>query len=412
MKKRYTVLSLISIIGLLIVGCTPEQPADTEPQEEAAIPVEVTDVQLGQIDNSLSVIGNVEASKEVSVHPKLSGKIESLYVSKGDVVEKGQKLVQLDQSDILNSVKQSLASLQSAQANVSQSKERQEMDITQAQQNVENAQRAYNDAKVNSDRMKTLYDEEAISMQQYEQAESSLKQAESSVKVAQENLTTAKSDVNLKTLQASVNQAQVGLDVVRSQLADTLVEAPISGVIATLDPDEGEYVSPQAALMTIIQTNPLLVKANITEEQLPLVQEGNTFTVLIQSIGESVQGKVTFISPITEQQSRSYPIEITVEEVPDTMKPGMVAKILLSQKEVQEEQIVIPIKAVIPSEGKYYVFVVDGERALKREVSIGKENSESVVITNGLSAGEQIIVKGQLTLKDNTLVRITGGTGE
>jgi HlyD family secretion protein len=412
MMKQYTVLSLISIIGLLIVGCTPEHPADTEPQEEAAIPVEVSDVQLGQIDNSLSVIGNVEASKQISVHPKLSGKIESLYVAKGDMVEKGQKLVQLDQSDILNSVKQSQASLQSAQANVSQSKERQETDIIQAQQNVDNAQRAYNDAKINYDRMKTLYEEEAISKQQYEQAESSLKQAESSLEVAQESLATAKSDVNFKTLQASVNQSQVGLDIARSQLADTLVKAPISGVIATLDPEEGEYVSPQAPIMTIIQMNPLLVKASITEEQLPLMQEGKTFTVLIQSIGVEVQGEVTFISPITDQQSRTYPIEITVEDVPDSMKPGMVAKVLLSEKEEQEEQIVIPINAVIQSEGKSYVFVIEEERAVKKEVTIGKENSESVVITSGLAVGEQIIVKGQLTLKDNTLVRITGGTGE
>lgn len=412
MKKQYTVFSLILVFGLLLVGCTPEQPADAEPEQETAIPVEVTDVQLGQIDNSLSVIGNVVASKQVSVHPKLSGKIESLIVSKGDTVEKGQKLVQLDQSDILNSVKQSQASLQSAQANMDQSKERQGTDTTQAQQNVNDAQRSYNEAKLNFDRNKTLYVQEAISKQQYEQAESSLKQAESSLTIAQENLVTAKSDVNLKTLQAAVNQSQVSLDVARSQLADTMVEAPISGVIATLEPEEGEYVSPQSPIMTIIQTNPLLVKASITEEQLLLIQEGKSLTVHIQSIGANVQCKVTFISPITEEQNRSYPIELIVEDAPDNMKPGMVAKILLSQKEEQEEQIVIPINAVIQSEGIQYVFVIDGERAHKKEVTSGKENSESVVITSGLAVGEQIIVKGQLTLKENTLIRITGGTGE
>ncbi|MCF6093630.1 efflux RND transporter periplasmic adaptor subunit [Microaerobacter geothermalis] len=410
MNKRMVSLFIGALFILILTGCSAlrEQSTNAEPSEQV-YPVEIAPVEKGKVNDELIIAGDITAIKEVTVVSKLTGKIERIYVKKGDWVEKGQRLAQLDQSDILNNVKQAEAALQSAQANLANAKASRESGIIQAQQNLKNAQLAYENAKINYERMRVLYDQGAISKQQFEQAETGLKQAEASLNMAQESLNSANRTENIKTLEAAVKQAEVGLQIARDQLANTVIEAPITGQVVMIGSDEGEFTSPQAPFMTMMQTKPLIVKANISEDQLIYVKEGQQLEIQVKSVGKTLSGTVRFVSPVTSSQSRSYPIEIEVQEAPEVVKPGMIAEILLNKLSESKEQILVPIDAVIMSEGKSYVFVVNNDRAEKREVTTGKENGQFVVIEGGLTEGEQIVIKGQYTLKDGYAVRVTGG---
>lgn len=422
MRKKQKVTMYLGLLFILILGgCTQTEDSSTE-VEEQSVPVEVSKAQFGHIDQSLTVTGDVVADKEVTVTPKISGKVTEILVRKGDIVREGQKLAQLEQTDILNNIKQSEASLQSAQANLANALAGRETGIVQAQEQltssslaVENAQISLNNAQLNYDRTKSLYESGAVPKQQYEQAETALQQAEvglqqaqSGMRLAEEGVENAKRMENIQTLEAALKQAQVSLETTRSQLDNTIIAAPMGGEITMVYVERGEMASPQAPFVHIIQTNPLLVKTKISEEQLRLVDKGQELEIYIKSVQEKLGGVVRFISTISEEQSRLFSIELEISDAPERMRPGMIAEIHL-QPMSESDLIVVPIGALLKSGSEQYVYVVESDRAVKKEVLTGQENSEWVQIVDGLNEGEVVVSKGQSRLAENSLIRIVEG---
>lgn len=407
MKKQPMILALSAV--LLVAGCSqPEAaPTDTQQQEESATPVEVDQVKKGTVSSESGITAKLAPSEEVQISPKISGKIIDLPVKLGDSVSAGQVLFKLDQQDLANTVAQQEAAYKVALASLKQSGTSTDQGLVQARNSLKQAEQALADAQLNQQRMKLLFEQGAISSQQMEQAHTALTNAQTAFENAKQVWETSQQKTNLQVSEASLNQAAVALQNAKEQLANAVVTAPINGYVSSVNGAVGQMAGPQSPVVVIVKTNPLLVKANLSEADITKVSVGTAVKVSIPVLSKDVEAKVTAVSPVMNQQLKAYPIEITIPNPDGELKADMVVNVTFAgQAAVQNEQLVIPRKAVFDRDGKRYVYRIEGEAAKMVEVTTGEETSDLIVIQSGLAEGDQIVVRGQTLLQDGKKVSI------
>lgn len=430
---------LLGISAIILLGGCQGQPTTNPVGEvpERAFPVETVNAAWGSLQEAVSVVGELSPYVTVNVTSKVSAKVEGIRVNKGDRVAAGQILAVLEQTDFNNQVKQAERGLLSAQASFENAKAGHEHQISQAQQSVDNAELAYKNSEINLkktqdtyadaqttyERMKQLYEANAISKRDFEQAETGLsqaragleqveiaiEQAKAGVKAAELALRQAERTEGIAVAEAAVKQAELSLELAQEQLNNTVVKAPVDGEIAMINVEIGEFVSPQSPFFQIIQVDPMLVKGKVTEEALGKFAVGDTVSVYVKAINQTVEGKIRYISAVTEPQTKAYTLEVELASSSQNVRSGMIAEIIAQDAESAEQSLIIPVSALIMENQNYYVYRVVGDRAERAAVQLGRENSEYVEIIEGLHEGEQVIVKGHLIIEEGALIQVMGG---
>ncbi|WP_139491392.1 efflux RND transporter periplasmic adaptor subunit [Brevibacillus dissolubilis] len=405
MKIKAKSLSLLLLCAIVVSGCTGQPAAEEKKAPEAPTPVQVTQVATGTVASSAGFTGKLAPSKTVQIAPKAGGKIQTLNAVLGQKVAAGTVLFTLDKTDLMNAVKQAeagyqvaLASLKSSGTNSNQAAQSAKNQLAQAEQTLANAQRDFQ-------RMNSLFQQGAISSQQLEQSQLALKNAETAYANAQTNAAAAGEMTQIGVSEASVNQARVQLENARQQLANAVVTAPISGYISEVTGAVGEIASPQMPVVTIVVTNPLIVKANLSEAEITSVKVGTKTVIELPALAKEIQATVTAISPVMDNQLKAYPVEVSVPNPTNELKADMIANLKLSGN-TQVTSLVVPRKAVFDENNKQYVYKVEGGVAKKVEVTVGEESSDMIEIKTGVAKGEQVVVRGQTLLKDGAKVEI------
>ncbi|MGG4453924.1 efflux RND transporter periplasmic adaptor subunit [Brevibacillus porteri] len=405
LNKKPVILALLAIT--LVAGCSSPQAA-TPPTEtvEATTPVQVETVATGTVVSDSGLTAKLAPSEEVQVSPKMGGKISSLPVKLGQHVTKGQVLFTLDEKDLVNSVKQAEAAYNVSKASLNQAGSSSDQGLVQAKNSLKQAETALQDAKVNQQRMQQLFSQGAISAQQMEQANSQLTTAQTSYDNAQQGVQSAGQKTSVQVSEASVQQAQVSLQNAREQLANATVTSPINGYISSVNGAVGQMAG-QQPVVVVVNTNPLLVKANLSEADITKVKVGTTVKVNVQSTGKTIDAKVTAMSPVMDTQLKAYPVEITIPNPSNELKSDMVVNVTFpTAGESGAKSIVVTRGAVFDRDGKQYVFKLEGDIAKLVEVTTGKSSSDQIEILTGLSTGDKIVVKGQTLLQDGGKVTI------
>ncbi|MFM1652159.1 efflux RND transporter periplasmic adaptor subunit [Brevibacillus sp. B_LB10_24] len=407
-RNRFRLGFLLAMsLGMVIAGCSPSGGAPEAEQPEAPTPVQVETVDTGTVNDQAGFVGKLAPNEMVNVSPKVGGKIQSLPVKLGQKVNKGEVLFTLDKTDLSNSVKQAEAGYKLAAANLAQSGSSSSQGLTQAENGLKQSEQALADAKLNYQRMNELFQQGAIPKQQMEQAETALTNAQTAYNNAVSNLESAKKMTSVGVSQASVDQARVTLENAREQLANATVSAPISGYVSAVNAAVGEMASPQAPTVVLVDTDPLKVKVNLAESEINHVKVGTKATVQVTALSKEVTGQVTAVSPVMDQQLKAYPIEISIANPDNQLKADMVVNVSLENVAGQNaDTLVVSRKAVIESEGKMFVYKVNGDTVQKVEVQTGTENSDRIEIKSGLAKGDQIVVRGQTLLKDGSKIQI------
>lgn len=405
MKKRLQGFGLLLSLALVLSACSGQQQPVDSAEKEKPTPVQVDTVKTGSVSKEAGITAKLSPSQEVALTPKVSGKIVALNVELGQYVKQGQVLFSLDKTDLQNAVQQSEAAYQVALANLKQSNTSTSQSLESARNSLRQAEQALADAQKNEQRMTELFNQGAISAQQLEQAKTSLTNAQTAYDNAKQSLQASQQKSPIAVSEASVTQAKVSLDNAREQLANATVTAPISGYVSKVDGAVGEMASPQAPVVTIVDTDPLLVKANLAEQEVTGVKLGTKVKVEISALKKEVEGTITAISPVMDQALKAYPIEITLANSGNELKADMVANVKLSAGQAKQS-LVIPRKAAFDENGKRYVYKLEGKVAKKVEVVTGEESSDLIEIKQGLAANDTIVVRGQTLLKDGAAVEI------
>lgn len=444
-KKSMTIISVFALSAAL-AGCSGGESPAAAPLEQAALSIEVGQVTRGSIEAEAGIVGSLTPNKTVQVSPEINGMVESIHLKIGQTVNKGDVLFTLDQKDIQDSITQAqesynvaLADLKQAQNSAEQSVQQaesgvdqaksalvqQQSSIEQAKSSVADAESSLRDAQNTLNRTQQLFSAGAVSQTELEQAQTTARQAQSALdnakltlRNAQSSLESAQTTYNnaVKSLQlarngsgvdvsrASVNQARSNLQTARSQLADATVKAPMSGTISAVNGTVGQLVSSQVSVVTIANTNPVLVKVNLAESEMMNVKLGSSVAVEIPSLEKRIDAKVTAMSSVMDEDLRAFPVEISVDNQSNTLKAGMAANVYTQTGDA--EGLLIPQAAVTEKAGTKYVYIVEGNVAKQIEITTGEESAKQVEVTEGLSEGQQIVVKGATMLTDGAQVSI------
>ncbi|NQF15692.1 efflux RND transporter periplasmic adaptor subunit [Brevibacillus sp. HB1.3] len=404
-NKRIAIVALLSLT--LITGCASQEDAATTaaPPAETVTPVKVATVAQGVVTSEAGLTAKLAPSEEVQMSPKTSGKIASLPVKLGQAVTKGQLLFTLDTNELSNSVREQEASLRVAKANLTQAGSTSNQSLVEAQNDLTEAERALADAKLNQQRNQKLLAEGAIATEKMEEVNTTLTKAQISYDNAKQKLQGAKQKTGVQVSAASVTESEVRLQNAREQLANAKVVSPIDGFVASVTGAVGQMAG-QQPIVTVVKTNPLVVKANLSEADVTKVKVGTVVKVNVQSTGKTIDANVTAISPVMDSQLKAYPVEITIPNASHELKSDMVVNVTFPQSSEGAKSLVIPRKAVFEREGRPYVFKLEGETAKQVEVSTGNSTSELIEVVSGLANGDKVVVKGQTLLADGGKVSI------
>ncbi|KFX56455.1 efflux RND transporter periplasmic adaptor subunit [Clostridium botulinum] len=401
MKKYLALLLIFNMMWL--VGCGNK---DVATEQEKSIAVSVKKSKSSDIENKNMFTGTTKVATETSVTTEMAGTIEKTYVSLGQEVKKGDVLLTLKGDDINNSISQSKAALDLAQANYNNTTSGSiESQTNQLENSVKLAQLQYDEAKRNYDMYTALYQADAISEDQYKKIELSLNQAKQQLDIAQKSYTTT-TEKNIPELQElaekQLEQAKVSYDVAASNLDKLTLVSPVDGVITAKSCDSNEMISQQQPAFIISSPNTLEVNINVAQTDINKFSSGQDVEAVID--GQTINGKVEYVPLIVDPQTSLYQVKILIDNSSNTLKAGMSAEVNLSL-EKNENTITIPKKAVFEEDGKKYLYIVNDEnRAVKTAVETGIETSMDIEVKSGIYSDDTVVVGGITLITDGSKV--------
>ncbi len=410
MIRKKARIGLLLAMLLAVGGCSG-QVAQVPPKQEEGkvVPVQIDTVKRGSVGTRAGVTGKLAPSEEVAVTPKISGKINQIQVKLGQKVQAGAVLFTLDQSDLNRAVKQAQAAYELSVASLRQSASNTGESLQQARSGLVSSEQRLQDARRDFERISQLFGQGAVAAQQLEQAKAALVNAQSAYDNAKQTLATAQQKTGVAVTEASVEQARVALENAREELAHAVITAPISGTISQVHGSAGEMASAQSAVVTIVNTDPLIAKANLSEQDVSTVKKGDVVTITLTALEKDLKGTVTAISPVMNQDLRAYPVEISLANPEAILKADMVVNIQFGLQQ-SANALVVSRKAVFEENGKQYVYRITDKTAKKVEVKTGAQTSDSIELVEGVQEGDRIVVRGQTLLRDGATVQIQQGS--
>lgn len=341
--------------------------------------VEAQEVKLVEKNSGDTYKATLEACEQGIVNSKLSAKVISISFENGQYVNAGDALITLDDQDIRNNIKVSESQLKVTEQQLSSA----EVSLKKLKLNLDDVQRNY-------DRQKALYEKEAISQVDFIAAEKSLNSAQADYEAG---------NVSIQTAKANIEAQKVSLANLQDSLNNTVIKAPISGVITGKNVSIGQMVSPGTALATINNISAVYAKIQVPEDKINSIEIGQAATVTIDGIDTTYNGIVQNIDLSVDTSARVFNCKIKIDNSDKTLYPGVFAKVdLISSDKTQ--MITVPINALVGSEGNYSVFINDNGKAKKQEVTIGETDENNVEITSGIQNGEQVICSNTGSLQD------------
>lgn len=308
-------------------------------------------------------------------------------------------LAVLDDTDYRNVYNQALAAYNTALGSYQQM-------TAQLQTAISGAQIEYDNALLNYNRQKALYEAGAISKVAFEAAETRLSSAELNLNSAKTNYEIAITST-YATAKASVDSAKAALDSATNNLNNTVITAPISGYIASKNGNVGQIAAVGSPMFSVKSSEIVNVEISVTESVIPYITVGTKATVTVSTASLiDIEGEVSAVNTVKNPQTGMYTVRIKIDNKDDALKIGMMADVVL-ETQSKSGVIIIPSDAIMQDDGGYYIYVVNGNSAEKRNISVGITNNDFTEVTSGLSANETVVVSGKEYIsKENNTVNI------
>jgi multidrug resistance efflux pump len=350
---------------------------------------------------------------QIDLSPKVSGYLEKIFVEMGDSVRQGQVIAQIDRAEFVQKVREVEAKVAQAKASADEIEAgTRSEDVRQAEEAVKQAQSRYDNAKAQRERMEALFKKQIISKKDFDNADTECAVCDAQLSSSQERLKQLKegarqevkegSRARLKEMEAILAQEQI-------RLQNTQIVAPFAGEIIRRYVDGGSLVSSSTPVVTLIHLETLKVVANVLEKDVGLVKPGMKAKILTEAYPEKpFEGTVVRINKALDLATRTLQAEINIPNPGHLLKPGMFAKVEMILKE-KPDALTVPKDAVLREEGKEFVFVVEGNQALRKRVVTGIERESLIEIIEGMKEEDKVVIRGQESLRDRSTIRIVEG---
>ncbi len=341
---------LLGAASMTMTGCGDETGAsDLESftigdRQEKPTNVEVMVIQPAEFVEYIEVPGTVEADIATTVSAEEAGKVVRIPYRKGERVNKGDVIIELD-SEVLRKT-------------------------------YEEARAAFESARIRFERQKNLYAQKAIAEQQYLDSKYAFERAEAAMRA------------------------------LKARLDKIAIRSPISGILDNRYVDIGEFVSPGMRVAEVIKIDYVRVVAGVPERYVTDIRMDSPVITRIDILGDrTYPGTITFIGSTIDPQSRTFPVEVRLRNRDGLIKPNMLARLHIVREQFSNG-IVVPRDVLIETESGKQVFVADNGRARAKSVDIVASSGNEVLIRGEVTFGDRLIVRGHRELVDGEPIAI------
>lgn len=212
----------------------------------------------------------------------------------------------------------------------------------------------------------------------------------------------------LEIARKSALDARLNYESAKIRAEKLILRAPIPGIITNLQSSfDGTYVPNNFHLCTVTDYKKVVVAAKLPNTDIGRIEIDQKAQITNYALqDETFMGEVVSIDPTIDPQTRTFTVNIVIDNKDSKLRPGMFVKVdIISQ--FKENAVVIPKDALQTRENRTVVFIVEGVSAEMREVITGIATKEDIEVISGLSEGERLVVKGHETLRDKSKVRVT-----
>ena len=377
-------------------------------------------------DVILNATGYIVAAHTIELGSKVVGKVAWIGVDKGDRVVKDQELVRLEDDEYRAQVQQAKGGLANLEASLTRAKNgSRPEEIAKAKADLDNARASEANAKVTLDRTKTLVDEKVMSKQNLDDAQAKFDSAAAQVLSFQRTYDLVKlgpRSEDVDAAQGLVEQAKGQLALAETQLANTVIHAPVTGTILERNVEIGEFVTTgmtgdkgaKGYVVSMADLNDLKVELDINQNDFAKLNPTQKGIVTTDAFPDrKYDGVIDEISPEANRQKATVQVKVKILRPDQYLRPEMNASVAfisdakpVSKGAVAKPAIVIPASAVRSGS----VFVIAGGRAVTRAIKTGATNplpggGQGVTVEDGLIGGEDLIVSPPADLKDGEKVK-------
>jgi len=336
-------------------GCASEAPAASEPPPP---PVHAKTLEPEAMIPTSTSTAEILANRQSDMRSETSGRVVAVYVEAGDRVEAANVLLRLD-------VGRTASAVQAAQAAVAQSDAR----LDQAERE--------------SDRTKRLVETGGLPEQRLDDARDSVRMAS-----------------------AARDAARAEAKLARRGLTEAVVRAPFSGTVVERAIEVGEWVAPGSPLLTLADTSRLKARVLLDPREALDVAVGSKVEVSVFARpGETFTGRVVRVGEVINPRTRRLPVEIEIDDPAARLRPGLVARFIV---DTGDPKLVlrVPLEGVFERFGRQHVYVVEEGIARRQAVGIGPVRGGYAEITEGLNAGDTVVIKGVTRVVDGSKVLV------
>ena len=351
MKKNIIIILIVvgvlALIGVKLAMNKKTLNQQNKPVDRSAIavPVTVTDAFVGNVSGQFSVPAIVEPYNSANISINASGKLKTLNIDLGTAVSKGQVLGSVD-----NSVK--LINLESSQLLA----DKYEADFK---------------------RQKDLFEGKATT------------------------------EVDFNNAKYNYENAKTQVALIKQQIADGNVVAPISGIVTKKNVEEGEFVNVGTSIATVVDISKLQSFVMVSEKNVYSLKKGAPVVIHTDVYPDKVfNGAIKYISP-NGDDSHNYEVGITVDNDRNvSLKGGTFILVDFDIKNSNTTALQIPKVALVEGIKNPYVYVVNNKKPTVKKLVLGRDLGENIEVLSGLSAGEHVITSGQINISENSIIEV------
>ncbi len=371
-------ISLASLVAILVIFVY----AGYFTREFMVDVTKVTREYPFQINTRLNAIGRVVVDHVIDVMPRTAGQLVEVLVKEGDQVKKGQVVARLESTDAALSRDQSDADLKLANANLEQ------------------AVIVFNEAELDHEHSKDLYQKGSLSESGYHASLALFRKAKSAVNVAQ---------ATVRAQTAALHGAEVALGY-------TQVKAPVDGIVLKTNAHGGDTVSPlgssgqgNSGIVSLAEFSSLRVEAEVPESEFDSIKMGEPCVIIVDALKQKrLRGEVDAVIPAADENKGTATVRVNFIDYDTSILPDMTADIALLSRPLSPDDTapitVVDRSALVVSRGGHTVYLVKGERAVEKRVSIGAQFKDKVEIREGLSCDDIIIINPPDALRKGSRV--------
>jgi len=398
--KRVSVTGLaILLTGALASGCSVSGAGNGPKSVKTAPAVKIEMSDFKEID------ADVVSSSQVNIITKVGGDVKELLKKRGDTVQQGEVLFRIDNTDALRNKEKLELSRENLQAQLDKASQDLATNRSVLKNTIEKLQLMLDDAEKTYNNIRNDYDAGTASKTQLDKAEMQVKTTRLDLDTAKKQLANLEEADSLASLRIQLQSSEVALQDIEKTLSDYEVKAPISGILTDLNPEAGVTVQAGYVAGVIQQLNPIKIHADLTESAVKLVRGKTEIPFTVQGSDSKMTGKVTYLADVMSPQSKTYVLELSAENPDNKLKSGMSVKLQIGG-DSKQNVVAVPVASIVKEGNDNYVFVVNGDQAEKRKVTLGRVSESNREVTSGIKEGEQVVVLGQQDLKDKDKVTL------